>query len=337
MSTIEKKKQTLIEDYQKAVLKYNKENQKIEQKINDIKTTLKINQNLLFDYILKTYENKDEVKTLVNETKKTWEEAQYYIEENNNLQTKISFFQELLEDTPTKIREEINDLTSSTNKAKEQIKEKDNKINTLKKVLEKLREDAMFKKARKEVYVTEPTKTNVELGQELFILKSILDKVNPIYLKMSEEVNNYKDKIGQLREVWKKLIEKAINIHNKMNPQLGKISNNSDNKEDLKNLLNNIHGYDTNINMDKSEEEYEDDDDMLNDDKNQDDSDDQENESNSKKNLKVKENELKKLTEEYTNLKCQSKDYETRINKYKQQYKEYKSKIQKLMESTTDG
>ena len=66
----EKQKEKLIEDYQKAITEYGLENEKLEQKIKDLKTNLMLNQNLLYDYILKTSEQSDEAKNLVNNTKK---------------------------------------------------------------------------------------------------------------------------------------------------------------------------------------------------------------------------------------------------------------------------
>ena len=49
MSKVDKQKQKLIDDYRIAALKYTTENKELEQKIEDLKTTLKLNQELLYD------------------------------------------------------------------------------------------------------------------------------------------------------------------------------------------------------------------------------------------------------------------------------------------------
>ena len=65
MSKGEKKKQELIEEYKKALSKYTKENKELTQKIKDIKTTLNLNQNFLYNYIINLPEVDEETKNLV--------------------------------------------------------------------------------------------------------------------------------------------------------------------------------------------------------------------------------------------------------------------------------
>ena len=200
MSKSDKKKQELIEEYKKALSNYTEENKDLEQKIKDIKITLSLNQNILYDYIINSSESKEEAKNLVNDTKKAWEEAQQYIDNNNLLEIKIARLQELIEDTPTKIRENINEITAKNNKIQEEINEKEKLIKKLRTDLDKTRKDALFRIARTEVYVTEPTKFNLEAEQEIIGLKSILSKVTPIHIKKMEIAEQLKNEIGELRE-----------------------------------------------------------------------------------------------------------------------------------------
>ena len=200
MSTNDKTKQKLIGDYIKAAKKYSQENKELEQKIKDIKITLNLNQNILYDYIIKSAGETEEVKNLVNQTKKNWEETQSYIEKKNFFEIKIAQLQELIEDTPTKIRDEINDITIKNTKIQEEINEKDKIINKLKKELDKTRKNALFKVARTEVYVTDPTKYNLEAEQELSGLKLILNKVNPLHKQKKEESDQLKQEVEELKK-----------------------------------------------------------------------------------------------------------------------------------------
>ena len=341
MSTIEKKKKKLIEDYIEAAKKYSQENQELEQKIKDIKITLNLNQNILYEYIIKSSGETEEVKNLVNQTKKNWEETQSYIEKKNYFEIKIARLQELIEDTPTKIRDEINDITLKNNKAQEEINEKDKIINKLKKELDKTRKNALFKVARTEVYVTDPTKYSLEAEQELTGLKSILNKVTPMHKQKKEDSQQLKQEVEELKSKMQKLIEKAYNIYTTMNPKKnGIIVTEKNKKEEIKRLLKSIEGYDLNadINDDDNKDDSEDDDDDNNA-NNKDDSDedsDDGDKGNSKK-IKAKQKELGRLTEEYKKLKAESQELEKKINEHKKVYKDIKNKMKNLKDSVNNN
>ena len=338
MSTIEKKKKKLIEDYIEAAKKYSQENKELEQKIKDIKITLNLNQNILYEYIIKAAGETEEIKNLVNQTKKNWEETQSYIEKKNYFEIKIARLQELIEDTPTKIRDEINDITLKNNKAQEEINEKDKIINKLKKELDKTRKNALFKVARTEVYVTDPTKFSLEAEQELTGLKSILNRVAPMHKLKKEDSEQLKLEVEDLKSKMKKLIEKAYNIYTQMNSKKnGIIVGEKNKKEEIKHFLKSIEGYDLNadINEDDNKDESEDDDDDNNA-NNKDDSDEDSDDGNKKK-IKAKQKELDKLTEEYKKLKNESQEYEKKINEHKKVYKDIKNKMKNLKDSVNNN
>ena len=333
MSKGEKKKQEIIEEYKKAISKYTKENKELNQKIKDIKTTLNLNQNFLYNYIINLPEVDEETKNLVNDTKKAWEETQLYIDNNNLLEIKIARLQELIEDTPTKIREEINEITKKNNKMQEEIKEKDKIIKKLKNDLDKTRKDALFKIARTEVFVTEPTKSNLEASQEVLGLKSILSKVTPIHAKKMEIAENLKKEIAQLRQKMEQLSEKAYKINRDLNFQKNSIMNKNANidKECVKKFVSSIKGYDLNAEKSEDEDYEEDEEDNL--DSKEGSGSDEEEEENNKKKIKAKEKELGKLTEQYEKLKKECQEYEKKISEHKNIYKDIKSKMKTLKES----
>lgn len=333
-----KQKQKLIEDYKNAISKYSSENGELEEKIKDLKISLNLNQEILYDFIIKSSDSSDEIKNLVNNTKKLWEENQSLIEKKNLFEIKLSRLQELAEDTPTQIREELKNLKLKSSLVQEEIIEKDNLIQKHQKELEKIRNNSLFKNARKEVYVTEPSKLNVEIVQELIDLRAILLKLSLLYDKKFDECEKLKKNMDNLRDTLNILIQSALEIQDKICQRRNSIMNIEYNQKDLNNLFDSIEGY--NKNVDKSEEEDEDDDDDIYDniDFNDVDNDNGTEEEDSKKNkkeLEKKKKELELLTKQYNDLKDEAKQYENKINKHKKVYKELKAKLINLKNSAS--
>ena len=332
-----KQKQKLIEDYKNAISKYSSENEELEEKIKDLKISLNLNQEILYDFIIKSSNSSDEIKNLVNNTKKLWEENQSLIEKKNFVEIKISRLQELAEDTPTQIREELKNLKLKSSLVQEEIIGKDNLIQKHQKELEKIRNNSLFKNARKEVYITEPSKLNVEIVQELIDLRVILVKLTLLCDKKFDECEKLKKNMDNLKGTLNNLIQSALEIQDKICQRRKSIMNIEYNQKDLNNLFDSIEGYDKNIN--KSEEEDEDDDDIYdNNDFNDIDKDDCSEEEESKKNkkeLEKKKKELESLTKRYNDLKDEEKQYENEINKHKKVYKELKAKLMNLKNSAS--
>lgn len=339
MSNINKKKQKLIEDYKKAISKYSSENEEIEKQINDLKISLNFNQDILYDYILKSSGSSDEVKNLVNNTKKLWEENQSLIEKKNLFEIKMARLKELAEDTPTKIREEVENLILRSILIQKEISQKDSIIQKQQKELEKVRNNSLFKSARKEVYITDPSKLNVEIVQESIDLRAILTKIVPLTDKKLSESEMLKKKLDSLKEELSLLINSALEIQDKIYQRKNSILNIEYNQKDLNNLFNSIEGY--NKNIEQSEEEDEDDDfddyddiDEFNDnDIDKEESSEEEESKKNKKELEKKQKELELLTKQYNDLLAEAKQYEDKINKHKKVYKEIKSKMINLRNS----
>ena len=331
MSKSDKQKLKLIEEYQKNASKYSSENEKLKQKLNDLKITLKLNQNLLYEYILKANNANEEIKNLINNTKKIWEENESLIEKKNLVEINTAQLQEIIEDTSTKIRKDVNRLTLLNNKTQEEINEKDKIIKKLKLELIKTRKNALFPRARTEVYVTDPTKANLEQGQELLSLKAIISKVTPMSIKKMENFEKLKSEFDELKKTLNNLIQKAYSIYTTINPKKKELNETLNSKDELNNLLNSLEGYD--INADKEEEEVDDDNDEDIKRRNLSDSEGEDIENNKKK-IKAKEKELEKLTEQYKMLKLDCQEYENKINLHKKKYKEIKKKMKSLKDST---
>ena len=232
--------QKLLTSYQSTISHYTLENDLLSSQLEDLKTTLSLNQNLLYDYIKSTIGVNDEITALITESQTLWEENEQLIKQKHELEMKTSKLQELIEDTPTEIRDELKYINEANEKMKNELIEKDNTIKKLKAELDKTRRNALFKSARTEVLVTEPTKINVEINHELLNTKAILIKVSNMHAqekkraaKLDKEVKSLQEEIIALKK--SAAIDNNSNTYNSNNNNCsfygseGNNNNNNDN------------------------------------------------------------------------------------------------------------
>ena len=313
----------LLTNYQNTISKYATENEQLTRQLEDLKTTLTLNQNLLYDFIKSSVGENEKINNLINESKSLWNENESLIKQKNDLEMKTAKLQELIEDTPSQIREEINNINIQNNKMKNELVQKDNTIKKLKNDLEKARKNALFKTARTEVLVTEPTKTNVEINHELLNTKTILTKVTAMHAAEKKKANKLDKEVKSLQEEVGKLKKTAIDLRDEFNT---KMKNNEKNGGDGKNFPLNIKGFDYLVDKDNDDNEEEEEDEEQE----SEGSSEEEDSFEGKKKPKTKQKELDMLTDQYNKLKKQNEDYEKKINNYKKIYKDLKNKINNL-------
>ena len=320
-----KTKKKLISQYQTIISSYTSENKRLLSQIEDLKTTLNINQNLLYHFISTKLGENENIKNIINKSKNLWEQNELLIDNKNNIEMKTDKLQKHMEQIPSQIREEVNNISVQINKKKNDLIQKDNAIKKLKIDLEKTRKSAFFKTARTEVLVTGPTKLNLEISQELSNAKNILSKVSNKHSKEKKKSDKLEKEVKNLRDEMIKLKKDSINLNNKINKiniKNNQISESVKSLNDEHIFLENM-GY--NISVENNEKEYEEEEKEESDES----SDDNNSEGN-RKNKAAKEKEFKYLEEQYSKLKNQIEDYEKKINTYKETYKEYITKIEKL-------
>jgi len=318
----------LLTNYQNTISKYASENEQLTRQLEDLKTTLTLNQNLLYDFIKSSVGEDEKINNLINESKSLWNENESLIKQKNDLEMKTAKLQELIEDTPTQIREEIKNINAQNNKMKNELVQKDNTIKKLKNDLEKARKNALFKTARTEILVTEPTKTNVEINHELLNTKTILQKVTSMHATEKKRANKLDKEVKSLQEEVAKLRKTAIDLRDEFNNKIkdNEMQNNKDgnNINNINNFPLNIKGF--NLLVEQNEEENEEEDEEQESEGTSEEEDSYE----GKKKPKSKQKELDMLTEHYNKLKKQNEEYEKKINNYKKIYKDLKNKINNL-------
>ena len=317
----------LLTNYQNTISKYASENEQLTRQLEDLKTTLTLNQNLLYDFIKSSVGEDEKINNLINESKSLWNENESLIKQKNDLEMKTAKLQELIEDTPTQIREEINNINIQNNKMKNELVQKDNTIKKLKNDLEKARKNALFKTARTEILVTEPTKTNVEINHELLNTKTILTKVTAMHAAEKKKANKLDKEVKSLQEEVVKLKKNAMELRDEFN---AKVKNNENKDGSLmsegKNFPLNIKGFDYLVDKENEDNEEEEEDE----DQESEGTSEEEDSYDGKKKPKSKQKELDMLNDEYNKLKKQNEEYEKKINSYKKIYKDLKNKINNL-------
>ena len=325
-------KKKLIYQYKTTIASYKKENNKLLSEIEDLKMTLNLNQDLLYQSISAKFGDNEKIKDLINRSKALWKNNESLIEKKNNTEMEIDHLQKEIEQIPSKIKNEINNISSQNNKKRIELAQKDNIIKKLKIDLEKTRKSAFFKTARTEVLVTEPTKTSLEINQELIDTKSILLKVSNKHSKEKKKSDKLGKEVKNLKDEMKKLKKTAINLYNKINNKnqiIDSVRTNKSINEDNNFLIN--MGYNTSVeNEDKfveNEEEEEESEESSSDDSSS---------SNERRTNKNKTKEYENLLDQLKKLEKQNKEYLEKINNYKNIYKELKNKIENLKNSNNN-
>ena len=295
-----KTEEKLYKLYKNVISNYSLENNKKDSQIQDLKATLKLNKNLLYEFLNSSDTNKEEINNLINKSENLWDKIEKLIEDKKKTQINIYKLQVLLKNASDNINQELNDIVGKTNLFKTEINQKDKLIKKLKQDLEKIRKTALFPEARTEVYICEPSKKNIDKNEEFRNARYILGKMMAKHNKLRSEAISLKNQKDDLKS---ELTEMKIKV-----PEEYFINNT------IKNM-----GYNNSI------EEEEEKDEINSESEEEEKSDSsQEGSPENKKLNKQKEKEAEKLTNKYNELKEVYASFQNKINEYKVIYKKYK-------------
>ena len=319
-----KSKKKLIKQYNDTISKYTLENNQLQIKIEDIKTTLKLNQELLYHFISSKLGENEKIKDLIIKCKTLWASNESLIENKNNIEINTEKLERIMEVTPIQIKNEINNISIQNNKKKTDLVLKENTIKKLKNDLEKTRKNAFYKTPRIEVLVTEPSKLSLEKNQEIINIKSILLKASNRHSKEKKKSDKLEKELRNLINEMIKLKKKAINLNKKLDIKDSQLKESFKSINDEENnFLKNI-GYVESVEKIEKEEEEEEEEDEESEESSEEDSEEK------GRNTKAKTKEYESLNEQFNKLKSEFEDYKNKINEYKETYKNLKSKMQKL-------
>jgi len=178
-----------------------KENSSLKNQLEDMKMTLNINKDLLFKYVSSNFKKADQSSLLSDfgkENVRLTSKIDEYYKEKQNLEKKIYKIQQDIEDKLVGEKDELEKANDEVFLLQNKISEKDSIIGMLKREIDKLIN--MQENIKKEIFVSEPSKINVELNNELNYTRDILGKISK--LLNVEKIKNEKleNKILQLQD-----------------------------------------------------------------------------------------------------------------------------------------
>lgn len=307
MSTHDKKKISLIEQYKNAIKDYSSENIKLLSATKDARLSLELNRQILSDILKKNFPQEKKMNELFNKSKIILNNTEKILDKNKKIKNEIYKLQYHTENIPKIIKKDVNLIYQKNTKNKNEIHQQDIKINKLKSELISIRKASLFKEASTEVFLSGPSKNNLDKNDELIESKSILNK--------SKKLHNLKEKkFESLKKEYEELKIKFTEIRKL-------ILNNI--KDDY--FLKQLDGYKSidDDELDESEENEKHETEQKFDDNN---------ETNKKKILKKYQNEFETLQNKYNQIQKQifedkkkCKRYIGKINKKKEMF--YKSKF----------
>ena len=316
-----KTKKRLMSKYKSTIITTSSSNNLLLSQIKDLKTTLDLNQNLLYNYLISREGDREAIKSLINKSKILWNKYDLLINNNINIEIKTEALKIKLPQIPSKINNQISNLSKINNTKQKELILKDNSIKKLKKDLEKVRKSQFFKTARMEIFVTNPSKKNLEFNGELISAKAMFTKISDMSSKAKKKSEKLEKEVKKLREEMNTFKNKAYTLYNN-----NKSKNNSDIVKSINNyeefFLNNINCNTKIFENDKYDE--------FEEEENEESSESEENEENNTKVTKAKEKEYENLKENYEKLKIQINECQNNINKYKKNYKSFEEKIEKI-------
>jgi len=195
-----KTKEKLYEQYTNLISIYSKENKNLRLKLNDLKATFKLNQDLVYNFINESNDNKSNENNLVNKNKTLWKNYEDLIENIKNIEIKKYKIKEVKENTQIKINEEIKNINNKNKLQNDELIQKEDKVKKLKQELTTTRNKAIYTFAQEEVSIISPTKFSVLKNEELIIGKSIISKVRLMHANIKKIFDNSINEINELKK-----------------------------------------------------------------------------------------------------------------------------------------
>lgn len=228
----------VFNEYTERTNHLEKENKNLLIQLNDIKTNLSINKEFLFKYLQPqkqtTWTSINENRSIIIEFKEENTQLIYKVEslfnEKREIEKKIYKMQldtEKRQDDESEILKKADeDIFMLVNK----IQEKTNVVENLKREVERAVCNSNLEASVKEVYIADPGRGNIELNNELYCTKVIINSIT----KMLKEHKSNNDKLQVTFNIFKKELEELKLKNGIVEENIGieKIEIKNENKEE---------------------------------------------------------------------------------------------------------
>lgn len=181
----------------------------MKSQVEDLKTTLKINKDLFFKNINQDKNNEDTLLSQMREENvRISRKIDEMFEEKTLIEKKLYKLQQAFEDRMNSDREIIEKLNEKIFIYENKLVEKKDSMNIMKGLINRQIINEMSQKFRY-VYVVDPTKSNIDLNNELNYTRDILAKISKL-------INSEKIKNDTMENQIKNL-EQELNLYRKNN------------------------------------------------------------------------------------------------------------------------
>ena len=181
----------------------------MKSQVEDLKTTLKINKDLFFKNINQDKNNEDTLLSQMRaENARISRKIDEMFEEKTLIEKKLYKLQQVFEDRMNSDREIIEKLNEKIFIYENKLVEKKDSMNIMKGLINRQIINEMSQKFRY-VYVVDPTKSNIDLNNELNYTRDILAKISKL-------INSEKIKNDTMENQIKNL-QQELNLYRKNN------------------------------------------------------------------------------------------------------------------------
>ena len=181
----------------------------MKSQVEDLKTTLKINKDLFFKNINQDKNNEDTLLSQMRaENARISRKIDEMFEEKTLIEKKLYKLQQVFEDRMNSDREIIEKLNEKIFIYENKFVEKKDSMNIMKGLINRKIINEMSQKFRY-VYVVDPTKSNIDLNNELNYTRDILAKISKL-------INSEKIKNDTMENQIKNL-QQELNLYRKNN------------------------------------------------------------------------------------------------------------------------
>ena len=181
----------------------------MKSQVEDLKTTLKINKDLFFKNINQDKNNEDTLLSQMREENaRISRKIDEMFEEKTLIEKKLYKLQQAFEDRMNSDREIIEKLNEKIFIYENKLVEKKDSMNIMKGLINRQIINEMSQKFRY-VYVVDPTKSNIDLNNELNYTRDILAKISKL-------INSEKIKSDTMENQIKNL-QQELNLYRKNN------------------------------------------------------------------------------------------------------------------------
>ena len=192
----------LINSYAESYKIKEEENQKLKQKILDLKDNLKANKEMI-ENVTSSLSKDEKVNLFIKQQKNQIDNLsnqndilnKYLIDAKNQL----IFSEKVAIDNINKEREELAKARNAIFTLENDNIRKDNEIEGLKKKLERFKNAEDYFYGIKEIFIAEPTKALAEINDELVVYKNVYSNLSYQYKHLQMSISEYENTIQELK------------------------------------------------------------------------------------------------------------------------------------------